>query len=241
LCAGCSSPWDDPTRPFELRLISRAMEECIDAVKDIPRGLHSYDNISSFSLPVFKTLYSRAWTFQEMVASPRVASYSSDELQWHCRRVSLCECDQWHDFSKSLDVSIVKDRCETLVSEHKGTMMQQEEYFTRWYRILRDYTHLKLTISSNRLPALSALAQHFQNYLRDVYIAGLWKSDMRHGLRWRRGWEQDRIGYLSASTGRQPGAGRPSMERFSMVIPWENPSWAPCTEEAPVPTRKYAR
>jgi len=31
------------------------MQECIDAVKDIPRGLHSYDDKPSFSLPVFKT------------------------------------------------------------------------------------------------------------------------------------------------------------------------------------------
>jgi hypothetical protein len=121
-----------------------------DSHVQVRRKISHVDSEASAANP----LYSRAWAFQEMVVSPRVVSYSSEELQWHCRQVSLCECDQWHNFSTSLDLSIVKSRRDTLASEYKTAPIQQEENLSRWYRVLCGYTHLKLTVPSDRLPAL---------------------------------------------------------------------------------------
>jgi hypothetical protein len=53
-----------------------------------------------------------------------------------------------------------------------------------------------LTVSTDRLPALSALAQRFYDELNDIYVAGLWRGDIRRGLRWKSSWDQPAIGKL---------------------------------------------
>jgi hypothetical protein len=46
------------------------------------------------------------------------------------------------------------------------------------------YTRLALTVESDRLPALSAVASGIEKAIPDTYLAGLWRKDVRHGLAW---------------------------------------------------------
>ncbi|KAF2811223.1 uncharacterized protein BDZ99DRAFT_476041 [Mytilinidion resinicola] len=64
-----------------------------------------------------------------------------------------------------------------------------EEEWLDLYDYWRDfvvpaYTRLKLTIESDRLPALSAIASGIGAAVPDTYLAGLWRKDVRHGLAW---------------------------------------------------------
>lgn len=53
-----------------------------------------------------------------------------------------------------------------------------------WYALVQEYTALRLTYQSDRLPAISGLAQMHQRCHRE-YICGLWRDDFVRGLLWR--------------------------------------------------------
>lgn len=50
---------------------------------------------------------------------------------------------------------------------------------------MENYSVRRLTISTDRLPALSGIATEFSKILNDSYVFGLWKSDLHLGLLWR--------------------------------------------------------
>jgi hypothetical protein len=51
-----------------------------------------------------------------------------------------------------------------------------------------------LTVSSDLLPTLSALAQQSQAAFNDTSLAGFWKGDLGRGLGWQLSWEPPAIG-----------------------------------------------
>lgn len=144
-------------------------------------------------------LFTRAWAFQELLVSRRVVCYSSAEIQWHCQRSSWCECDQFDESSLSLDASTLRQRRRAVHSQARTTqygLPEDANFYHRWYSIVEAYPSLRLTVPTDRLPALSALAQLFSIKLNDTYMAGLWKGDIRRGLRWQTSWDQPAIGKL---------------------------------------------
>jgi len=54
----------------------------------------------------------------------------------------------------------------------------------RWWQIVEEYSVLKLTKLSGRLPALSGMAKQIQSLSGDQYIAGLWKEKFNTDLQW---------------------------------------------------------
>ena len=59
-------------------------------------------------------------------------------------------------------------------------------YYDQWREIVQRYTSRHLTHQSDVLPALSGLADNFQQVTGDQYLAGLWKGDLLRGLGWQR-------------------------------------------------------
>jgi hypothetical protein len=64
-----------------------------------------------------------------------------------------------------------------------------EELLSIWYdQIIHHYSDAKITLPTDRLPAVSALAKHFADELCSPYLAGLWLEGLWYGLSWfRRG------------------------------------------------------
>jgi hypothetical protein len=50
--------------------------------------------------------------------------------------------------------------------------------------MIEDYTSRSLSVESDRFPALSGVAKAVANFEGDLYIAGLWLSDIERGLLW---------------------------------------------------------
>jgi hypothetical protein len=56
-----------------------------------------------------------------------------------------------------------------------------------WYNLVEEYSARRLTIPSDKLPALSGLAERFKEAAtHDEYVAGIWKEALLEGLCWRR-------------------------------------------------------
>ena len=60
-----------------------------------------------------------------------------------------------------------------------------EWVYREWTDILTEYSARKLTKGSDKLPALSGLANLVARGSKDRYCAGLWWRDLRRGLLWR--------------------------------------------------------
>lgn len=126
-------------------------------------------------------LYTRAWAFQETLVSPRVLSYAAAELEWYCKDSTWCEC-----------VYLVPLSCRSRpIKAHSGHWAKLRDNVTRakhheWLLLIKEFSERQLTRQSDRLPALSALAEHFYSNLKGPYIAGLWniEGDIWEGLRW---------------------------------------------------------
>jgi hypothetical protein len=82
---------------------------------------------------------------------------------------------------------------------------------------VEEYTERQLTVPSDRLPALSALALKFQGavpFPPGSYLAGLWRPELMHGLAWQCAPEGFGIGSLPPT--------------------YRAPSWASSSIEAPI-------
>ncbi|KAK4223586.1 hypothetical protein QBC38DRAFT_487361 [Podospora fimiseda] len=53
-----------------------------------------------------------------------------------------------------------------------------------WYTLAKEYSQRRFTFKQYTLPAISGLAKWHATRLSDQYVAGLWVSDLGHGLLW---------------------------------------------------------
>ena len=63
--------------------------------------------------------------------------------------------------------------------------MNDKQAALRWYAVIDEYSGLGLTIQTDKLPAISAIAKQIHNIRPDNrYLAGLWSSTLVHHLLW---------------------------------------------------------
>lgn len=65
-----------------------------------------------------------------------------------------------------------------------------------WYDILREYSLRQLSFESDRLNAISSLAERLSRILQDKYIGGIWKNNLLMCLQWSHSLED---GYLKST------------------------------------------
>lgn len=126
-------------------------------------------------------LLSRAWVYQERVLSPRVLHFLHEEMIFECRKQFECECglvnryispmtfqrNFKHEFFESLD-------------------LPPEQMAEAWATIVREYSVRDLSVITDKLPALSAMASMFRPKMGD-YLCGFWVKSLPIALAWRLG------------------------------------------------------
>jgi hypothetical protein len=61
----------------------------------------------------------------------------------------------------------------------------EEKWQQLWEHLLKKYTSRKLTLATDRLPALAGIAGLFHDIRPDDYLAGLWRKDLPNDLMWQ--------------------------------------------------------
>ena len=125
-------------------------------------------------------LQRRAWVFQERILAPRTLHFGSDQLYWECAEGLISE-DGYGSFDPrdtSFEYSL-----EHVAEELKNTTYRRFSA-TKWASLVRSYTALDITYSSDRLPALSGIVATLQDLTGDACYAGLWKRHFLNGLLW---------------------------------------------------------
>jgi hypothetical protein len=92
-------------------------------------------------------------------------------MLWECIASSRCECG-----------SLYREKPEvfrpSILSKPDPSDVEQ------WCSVVQQYSGLNATYSSDKLPALSGIAEHFQTKLKCDYMAGLWSNHLLRGLQW---------------------------------------------------------
>ncbi|KAK3492909.1 heterokaryon incompatibility protein-domain-containing protein [Neurospora hispaniola] len=117
----------------------------------------------------------RGWTLQEQFLSTRLLKYHAYELRWVCQNKSACQCRS--DLSCTL---LAKDPMDSPTYRLESAQLAHKH----WHRIVNDYTARELTDARDKLPAISGLAQVFQQVIQSPYIAGIWEDRLSLGLLW---------------------------------------------------------
>ncbi|KAE8444979.1 hypothetical protein EG329_014107 [Mollisiaceae sp. DMI_Dod_QoI] len=119
----------------------------------------------------------RGWVLQERLLSQRILSFRSNRLQWECNKF-CCSDDIHYPYIKNRFIygEVRKQSINTL--RDLSTALKY------WYDIIITYSGCYLTKRSDKLPALSGIAQAFSKAVGDVYLAGLWKNYIHTGLTW---------------------------------------------------------
>lgn len=115
-------------------------------------------------------LYHRGWTLQERILSPRVLTYTHDQLLWECQTTTLT---QRGTPMESFHTARLPDNCPA------------DELHDRWQVIVTDYSARDLSMMTDKLPAISGLAQAFQAQMGGQdYLAGLWRGSLLDDILW---------------------------------------------------------
>lgn len=144
-------------------------------------------------------LASRGWIFQERALAPRVLHFGFDQLLWECPESERAEefplgipehlvnnyrrGFKWHMNTSSLQDDGDDDSAAT--GEAIANDEQQRLLHQKWATITASYTRCELTRATDKLVAISGVAQVLAHRFSDTYLAGLWSSNLIGGLCWQ--------------------------------------------------------
>lgn len=135
--------------------------------------------------PAKEPLNKRGWALQERLLSPRVLTFGSFGMYWHCQSKQQCEGGSIRRFvregAERLDYAFFQRKSDRKIS------IEVNQVYNNWWDILENYTTRQLTVYTDLLPALSGMAARFATVLNDTYCAGLWRNDLQNGLAWLAG------------------------------------------------------
>ncbi|KAI3390901.1 hypothetical protein diail_8430 [Diaporthe ilicicola] len=122
-------------------------------------------------------IFNRAWIFQERLASRRVLFFGQEELIMECASGCVFEESMYR-----LRPPQLGDK--TLKRAYAGAM---DSIRKTWWEMVFTYSHLKLSMATDRLPAISAVAQRLAMHNpADEYLCGLWRNSFLSDLLWER-------------------------------------------------------
>lgn len=140
---------------------------------------------SLFELETKGPLALRGWTLQENVLSPRHLFYGANLIHWACPSgyksangtLGIQDLDQkYPDLSAILFDGVLRQKSYALEYDKEGI-------FRSYYDLVERFSARRLTESSDKLPALSGIAQRLQPILGE-YLAGIWRDGFARGLLW---------------------------------------------------------
>ncbi|KAL1879214.1 hypothetical protein Daus18300_001793 [Diaporthe australafricana] len=193
--------WSDrdgeATKPFK-----------INAVLDLPQGRKTVELQLAPVLRADKShLDYRGWVLQERIFPRRTLFFDPYWISFECSQMSASEsCPEGMDLTASsnpvtvetvMGTQLDRDCSLTIIggiirsvdsmSLTNGAQRAaiRRQMLTLWYRILNEYSLRQLSFESDRLDAISGLAERLSRITGDEYIGGMWKSNLLECLQWR--------------------------------------------------------
>ncbi|EUC43661.1 hypothetical protein COCMIDRAFT_44497, partial [Bipolaris oryzae ATCC 44560] len=139
---------------------------------------HSLDN---------SPLHNRGWVFQERFLAPRNLHFFRDQLFFECNERIVCETfpKELPNLSTHLTAVSLKTKLWTQADLSVLPDRYREDLRNFWYsEVVSLYSPMDLSVSTDKLIALSGIAKIFMARLEDTYVAGMWRSQLEDSLLW---------------------------------------------------------
>jgi hypothetical protein len=135
-------------------------------------------------------LSSRAWVTQERIFSPRIVSFSEDQVYWSCDHGP---CFKSERFPEGYPTSVALPRyCKSLLYEYKHETisdmsgLRQDSDSEQFLREACGYSSRILTYpDSDKFAAFSGIAEEYSRLIKEDYIAGFFRSLLPLYLTWK--------------------------------------------------------
>jgi hypothetical protein len=134
-------------------------------------------------------LVTRAWTLQESLLSRRILSYGSRQLRWFC--VTDERCDGGVLDRDSANFASFQTLEETAIDlprrRLKAKTLPKDPTSLPWLQIVEQYAKRDISVSSDKLVAISAVAQRLDIMTKGEwgsYHAGIWQERFFEQLLW---------------------------------------------------------
>ncbi|ETS74925.1 hypothetical protein PFICI_13409 [Pestalotiopsis fici W106-1] len=145
--------------------------------------MYQFSRISSFENDVVNApLNTRAWVSQERYLARRQLSFTASQAYWECPELVA------NEQCPSGLTDNLWTRQQSLSMWRKRLVPTSEEDFRRiWSNIVEQYSGCALTKKTDKVIALSGLADHLQrtrHHTGNLYVQGLWSRDFHRQLCW---------------------------------------------------------
>ncbi|CAI9625634.1 unnamed protein product [Alternaria burnsii] len=150
----------------------------------------------------------RGWVLQERLMAPRVLHFCRDQIAWECTEFEDAEGHPEMNPTLRAKLGVVVDggRLKDLTPKAgralrdirlKGLLPDPDEGMTDlyiyelWKQIVEVYSRTQLTVSRDKLIALSGIARHFCAKdtglftVQNDYIVGMWSNNLASQLLWQ--------------------------------------------------------
>ena len=134
----------------------------------------------------------RAWVLQERLLSPRILHFGKRQLLWECNQLRACEFHpKGVPDSKPLSASVsvtdkfLKRSVTTILHGVSDNALTSSQMHEAWNDIVQHYTKCNLTMSKDKLVAISGIVKRLQPVFKTDYLAGLWRDDLLEQLLWQ--------------------------------------------------------
>ncbi|KAH7067753.1 heterokaryon incompatibility protein-domain-containing protein [Paraphoma chrysanthemicola] len=123
----------------------------------------------------------RSWTFQEHLLARRVLRFTDFGQHWSCGTTSKFESINpiYPPRAYKQGIESIRELARRPKESH-GLL----NHVNGWMDIVQQYTRRQLTIASDKLLAISAIAEAWNPDSEDTYLAGVWESHLPEGLLW---------------------------------------------------------
>jgi hypothetical protein len=140
-------------------------------------------------------LDTRGWTLQERLLSPRTLGFGTLQLRWICQNCRASHVDGWTQRSGNCssrrdyleeDLHPLQRWYDAMGEVPKDALGDEFMKAMRsWYFLVRGYTHRNLTEPTDRILAISRMAQIYSKAFGDEYCTGFWKSTLPSSSLWQ--------------------------------------------------------
>jgi hypothetical protein len=118
-------------------------------------------------------IYSRAWTLQEQLLSPRLLLFEHGGVSWECIEARI-----------TYQGPAVRNEVPLLSLCTATNKNMDDSVYSRWLQIRYNYCGRSLSFLGDKLDALSAVASEISRTTGWTYMAGLWKEHLIEDLLW---------------------------------------------------------
>lgn len=135
-------------------------------------------------------LMSRGWCIQERLLSPRILHFRQWEVIFECFTHSRCECETLSfNIDDGYNMQMPEKRLAGTFLLSRSAPPKFEgpppvEWWKPWKDIIAVYSTSDLSYKTDRLLALSSLAQRMPESIFGKYLAGLWTGNLIDQLAW---------------------------------------------------------